>query len=78
MEQELRFIEVINRAIAQGKINDSGFRPVRIERIALDRDLGYRTKLDRRAEMLDDLRDYGKAKGRRFLRTRESRIATNL
>ena len=41
MEQELRFIEVINRALAQGKLGDSGFRPVRVERIALDRDLGY-------------------------------------
>lgn len=77
MEQELRFIHVINRAIAQGELTDSTFRPVRIERIALDRDLGYRTKLDRRAELLDELRNYGKVKGRRFLRERDSRIASN-
>jgi NTE family protein len=78
LEQELRFIQVINRAIAEGKITDTSFRPVRVERIALDRDLGYRTKLDRRAEMLDELRDYGKVKGRRFLRERDSRIASKL
>jgi NTE family protein len=78
MEQELRFIEVINRAVAQGKINDSTFRPVRVERIALDRDLGYQSKLNRRAELLDELRDYGKVKARRFLKERDSRIASNL
>ncbi|HZS71280.1 MAG TPA: patatin-like phospholipase family protein [Candidatus Acidoferrum sp.] len=78
MEQELRFIEVINRAIAEGKLNNSDFRPVRVERIALDRDLGYRSKLDRKAELLDELRDYGKVKSQQFLRGRESRIASRL
>lgn len=76
MEQELRFIEIINREIAKGKLGDTGSRPVRVERIALDRDLGYRSKLDRRAELLDELRDYGKVKARRFLRERDARIAT--
>jgi NTE family protein len=78
MEQELGFIEVINRAIAQGKITDSSFRTIRTTRIALDRDLGYQSKLDRRPELLDELRDYGKVKARRFLRERDSRIASKL
>ena len=78
MEQELRFIGVINQAIARGKLKDSRFRPVRISRIALDRDLGYRSKMDRRSELLDELRDYGQAKGRWFLTERSSRIASNL
>jgi len=78
MEQELRFLEVMNRVIAEGKLSHSSYRPVRVGRIALDRDLGYQSKLDRRAELLNDLRDYGKVKGRHFLKERESRIASKL
>jgi NTE family protein len=74
MEQELRFIESINRAIARGAITDPRFRPVRVSRIAMDRELGYRTKLDRRPELLAELREYGKTKCRWFLKERASRV----
>jgi NTE family protein len=75
MEQELQFIEVINRAIARGKILDPRYRPVQISRISLDRDLSYRSKLDRRPELLEELREYGRTKCRWFLKERESRRA---
>jgi NTE family protein len=74
MEQELRFIEVINRAIAKGVLTDPRFRPIRVTRIALDRELDYRSKLDRRPELLEELRIYGRAKWRGFLKERESRL----
>ncbi len=70
MEQELGFIEFINRAIRSGKLDELGMRPIRVSRIALDRELGYRTKLDRRPELLDELMEYGEAKCRWFLKER--------
>jgi NTE family protein len=73
MEQELSYIEMNNRAIAEGRLKEPGFRPIHIARIPLDRDLGYRSKLDRRPEFLRDLREYGRTKSRWFLRQRESR-----
>lgn len=72
MEQELGFIESINRKIAQGIIDPQRFRHVRVMRIALDRELGYYSKLDRRPEWLDELREYGRTRCRWFLRERES------
>ena len=74
MEQELRFIEVINRGIAQGIFKDCSFRPIRVVRISLDRELSYRSKIDRRPALLEELRIYGQTKCRSFLRERESRI----
>jgi NTE family protein len=70
MEQELRFIESINRAIASGTISDPRRRMIRIKRIVLDRALHSRTKLDRNAELLSDLLAYGQAKSKWFLRER--------
>jgi NTE family protein len=75
LEQELKFIETINRAIAKGIIKDNQFRPIRVRRIVLDRELGYRSKIDRRAALLEELRIYGQTKGRLFLRDRESRLS---
>jgi len=72
MEQELSFIQQINRAIADGKINDPSYRPVRVARISLERELGYRSKLDRRAELLEELREFGRTKARWFLKEREA------
>ena len=40
MEQELKFIEMINRAIAEGRLNEPKFHPIHVARITLDRDLG--------------------------------------
>lgn len=73
MEQELKFIEMINRTIANGTFTDARYRPIRVSRISLDRDLGYRSKMDRRPELLEELREYGKTKCRWFFKERESR-----
>jgi NTE family protein len=71
MEQELKFIERLNQAVATGKIDRTRYRPIQVSRISLDRELGYRSKLDRRAEFLTELREYGNTKARWFLRERE-------
>jgi NTE family protein len=74
MEQELTFINMINRAIARGSLQDPRFRPIRASRIALDRDLDYRSKLDRRPELLEELRELGRTKARWFLKERQTRV----
>jgi len=74
MEQELVFINMLNRAIASGSLKDPRYRPIRTSRIALDRDLDYRSKLDRRLELLEELRELGRTKARWFLRERETRV----
>jgi NTE family protein len=70
MEQELGFIETLNRAIREGRLAHSSFRPIEVSRISLDRELSYRSKMDRRPEFLDELREYGRTKCRWFLRER--------
>ncbi len=76
MEQELRLIEMMNRLIARGKLNDPKYHPIHVGGILLDRDLGYASKLDRRPAFLEELREYGKAKARLFLRERHDRRYT--
>ena len=79
MVQELAFIEAINRAIARGAVVDPKYRQIQVGRIALDRELSYRSKLDRRPELLEQLREYGRTKWRGFAKERESRkYATKL
>jgi NTE family protein len=73
MEQELQFIDSINRALAEGRLTDPRYRRIHVARISLDRELNYRSKLDRRPELVDELRDYGQMKWRRFVKERESR-----
>jgi NTE family protein len=73
MEQELTYIERINRAIARGEVSGTRYNRIHISRISLDRELDYRTKLDRRPELLEELKVYGRTKTRWFLREREIR-----
>jgi NTE family protein len=70
MVQELAFIEAINRGLARGAIIDPRYRPIEVSRIMLDRDLDYRSKLDRRPALLAELMEYGKMKWRWFLKER--------
>jgi NTE family protein len=70
LTQELYFIEAINRAIARGVLTDPRYQLVRVERIYLDRDLHYRTKVDRRPAFLQELMQYGQTKWRTFAQQR--------
>lgn len=73
MEQELRLIEMVNRLLAEGKVSEPRYHPIHIGRIALDWDLDYGSKLDRRPAFLDELRTYGRTKARWFLKERQTR-----
>jgi NTE family protein len=75
MEQELSFIDTINRALAQGKLSDTKFRRINVSRISLDRELSYRSKSDRSPDLVNDLREYGRTKWRWFLKERQARAA---
>jgi NTE family protein len=68
--QELVFIDAINRAIERGVLNDPRYQVIHVERIYLDRELHYRTKMDRHPDFLRDLMDYGQTKWRTFARDR--------
>jgi NTE family protein len=70
MEQEPKFIEKLNRAIRRGMFSDPTFHPIEVIRIPLERELNYRSKMDRRPEWIEELREYGKTKCRWFLRER--------
>lgn len=76
MEQELTLIQFINRLLAAGKLKDPRYHPIDVARIALDRDLEYMTKLDRKPDFLNELREYGRSKARWFLKEREQRKYT--
>ena len=75
LEQELSFIDRLNQAVASGKVAETTYRPIRVARIPLDRELGYQSKLDRDPEFLAGLMEYGRTKARWFLKDRESRHA---
>ena len=62
-----------NRPSPRAGSSDPKFHPIHVARIPLDRDLGYRSKLDRRPEFLHELKEYGKTKSRWFLQERESK-----
>jgi NTE family protein len=76
MEQELRMIEMINRAIVGDRLKDPKFHPIHVGRIILDRDLDYPSKLDRRPEFLDELMNYGKTQAQWFLKDRQAKKYT--
>ena len=78
MEQELGFIERLNRAAAEGKVDASIYKPMKVSRIALDRELGYRSKMDRRPAFLEELRAYGNTKARWFLREQEAAVIVRI
>lgn len=76
MEQELREIEMINRALAEGIVSDPKLHPIYVCRIQMDRELGFRSKMSRSPEFLADLEQYGKSKARLFLKERAGKLHT--
>jgi NTE family protein len=75
MEQELAFIDTLNRAISMGRLKDSNFRPIQVSRISLDRELDHRTKMDRRPAFIEEMREHGRTKCRWFLKERGAKAS---
>ena len=70
LEQELFFIETINRLVADGRLSGDGYRHIDVRRIELERELDYESKLDRRPEFIAELVADGEREAERFLAER--------
>ena len=55
LNQELRFVETVNRWLEQGHLPESEYSHTEIRRIMLDQDLSYTSKLDRDPEFIEGL-----------------------
>jgi NTE family protein len=73
MVQELNFIEAVNRFIDRGELRDPKYRLIQVGCITLDRNLDYRSKLDRSPALVEELMKYGQDKWRWFLKERASK-----
>jgi NTE family protein len=67
LNQELRFIETVNRWIDRGDLSSRQYSHTEIRRIELDEQLTYASKLDRSAAFIERLRDRGSAVAESFL-----------
>jgi NTE family protein len=67
LNQELRFVERVNEWIEDGDLVNDEYSRTEIERIALDEELDYASKLDRDPAFLDDLRERGERTAAEFL-----------
>lgn len=79
VNQELRFIRLLNKWTAQGALTDV-YQPVEVKTINLaesvvspNRSLDYPTKLDRTPQFLDRLWEHGREQAERFLATERDR-----
>jgi NTE family protein len=67
LNQELRFVEVVNDWLADGTLSDDQFVHTEVTRVAMDRNYPTATKLDRDPAFLDELRRLGERRAREFL-----------
>jgi NTE family protein len=67
LNQELRFVERVNEWIEAGDLVSDEYTHTEIERIQLDRELDYASKLDRSPDFLRELRERGERTAAEFL-----------
>lgn len=67
LNQELRFVETVNRWLARGDLPEEEYRHTEIRRLKLDKSLDYTSKLDRNPEFLEELTAAGIETTERFL-----------
>jgi NTE family protein len=67
LNQELRFIEVVNEWVENGDLTPDRYKHTEVRRLILDADLGHASKLDRDSAFLDDLQEMGRENARSFL-----------
>ena len=67
LNQELRFIETVNRWVDQGDLSTDAYNHTEIRRIVLDERLGYPSKLDRSTAFIQRLRQQGISDAEAFL-----------
>ncbi|MDH3640351.1 MAG: patatin-like phospholipase family protein [Gammaproteobacteria bacterium] len=75
LEQEIHFIEKINELVDQELLKTDKYKHITIERIVIERDLEYFSKIDRSPELVKDLIDHGADQADRFLQQRSAILA---
>ncbi len=70
LEQEIFFIEKINELVNKKLLNTDKYRHITIERIAMQRDLEYYSKIDRHPTLIKKLIEHGKEQAAQFIRRR--------
>lgn len=71
LNQEIAFIERVNDWLEAGYLPDDQFTHTDIHRIEMKRELAASTKTDRSRSFIDELRDLGAQRTRRFLESRD-------
>jgi NTE family protein len=66
LNQELRFVEQVNRWIEDGKLPDDEFQQTEIRRLSMGERYHCATKVDRDPAFLDELRSLGRRRAREF------------
>jgi NTE family protein len=69
LNQELRFVEQVNEWLDAGYLPEERFVHTEIRRLPLRRELGYPSKLDRRASFVEGLIERGERRAAAFLET---------
>jgi NTE family protein len=68
LEQELHFIEVVNRWVEEGHLKDSKHRAIEVKRIQMLCDLDLASKFDRTPEFIKGMMAYGEEQAEKFLK----------
>lgn len=67
LNQELRYIEMVNRWINEGKLSEDEFAETEIHRIYMGKKYHYTTKLDRSPGFIRELMELGERRAEEFL-----------
>ena len=72
LNQEVYFIETVNKWIKAGYLNNYKFKHIEIRWIKTLKDLEYESKLNRNPTFIQDLMNYGEKHAEDFLKHRET------
>jgi NTE family protein len=67
LNQEIRFVERVNRWVEDGTLPESEFSHTDVYRVQMGRRYHYSTKLDRSPDFVEELMDLGEVRARDFL-----------
>ena len=62
LEQELYFIDKVNEFVGSKSFTNDEYKEISVQRVIMERDLPYSSKLDRNPEFIKDMMKYGEEK----------------
>jgi hypothetical protein len=75
LDQELRFVQTINRLIKKGLLLGDRYRPVEVHRIVMEHDFDDSARVNRSPGLIDGLISYGRERASQFLEKRQLGLA---